>query len=180
MFWLGVGLFATFAMDMWGLILHWFDHQPLQNYAILGRYLLTATQSGHLIIPSIATLPALPYESLVGWLTHITVGLIDAFIYMVIIFRVLHSKPHLLMSLVIAWALMIMPMLIEQPLLGMGIAASHSTNPEVARILTFSYHTVFGLGLFTGSVLFEQIDNLCHRKQKASKIAQIITFRTAA
>jgi hypothetical protein len=155
--WLGVSLFATFSMDLWGLILHFTTNQPVPNYTLLGRYILTAIKQGHFIIPSIATLPAIPYENLVGWLTHVCVGLMDTLIYMVIIFKILKTTPHLLLSLFIGWLLIFMPFLVEQPMLGMGVAAHLTADPDKARLITFSYHTVFGLGLFVGSVIFHRV-----------------------
>jgi hypothetical protein len=168
--WIGVSLFATFSMDAWGCILHGLFNQPLPNYVLLGRYFLTAFQTGHILIPQIATLPSLAYENLAGWLVHIFVGLVDTYIYMIIIFKILKTKPHLLISLCIGWMLIAMPMLIEQPMLGMGVAARLTKDPDFARLLTFSYHTVFGLGLFVGSVIFHRVFILMtHLHKKNSK-----------
>jgi len=168
--WLGVSLFATFSMDLWGVILHVFFNQPIPNYALLGRYILTTMHRGQIIVPQIATVAPIAYENLAGWFTHITVGLADTVIYMVIIFKILKTKPHLLTSLVIAWMLMIMPMLIEQPMLGLGVAGRLTADPDKTRLLTFSYHTVFGLGLFYGSVIFHRIFILMtHLKKPADK-----------
>jgi hypothetical protein len=155
--WLFVGLFATFMMDVWGEVLHVFKSGPGPNYHLLGRYILLAWQSGHFIIPDVAKAAPVLHENLVGWLTHITVGLVDTFIYMTLIFKVLHTKPHLLISLVIGWLLIFMPLLVEQPMLGMGVAGSLTPNPDLTRLITFSYHTVFGLSLFLGSVIFHEI-----------------------
>jgi hypothetical protein len=155
--WLGVSLFATFLMDLWGCLLHVIAHQPLPNYALLGRYVLKVLQTGHLIIPKVHTLPAIAYENLAGWLFHMGVGIADTFIYMIIIFKILKTKPHLLISLGIGWMLIAMPMLIEQPMLGMGVAGRLTSDPDFTRLITFSYHTVFGLGLFVGSIIFHRV-----------------------
>ena len=155
--WICVGLFATLAMDVWGVILHFMIHQPLPNYALLGRYFILLWQHGHIVMPPVAHLPTQPYENLLGWSVHIAIGLVDTFIYMTIIYNILKTKPHLFISLVIGWALIIMPLLIEQPMLGLGIAASHTPHPNIARLITFSYHTVFGLNLFLGSVIFHRV-----------------------
>lgn len=165
--WLGVSLFATFLMDAWGCILHIVLNKPWPSYALVGRYFLAAFAKGHLYIAQIATLPSYPHEQLVGWLIHICIGLVDTVIYMTIIFKILKTTPHLLTSLLIAWSLMFMPMFIEQPMLGMGIAAHLTNNPDAVRLTTFSYHTVFGLGLFYGSVIFHRIFVLMtHLKKK--------------
>lgn len=88
---------------------------------------------------------------------HIFIGLVDTYIYMIIIFKILKTTPHLLTSLFIGWLLLLMPLLIEQPMLGMGLAARLTPDPDKARLITFSYHTVFGLSLFVGSVIFHRI-----------------------
>lgn len=168
--WIGVSLFATFSMDAWGCLLHVFANQPIPNYTLLGRYIVTVFQTGHWIIAKVATIPAIPYENLVGWLFHIFIGLVDTVIYMIIIFKILKTKPHLLISLCIGWMLIAMPMLIEQPMLGMGVAARLTKDPDFARLLTFSYHTVFGLGLYYGSVIFHRVFILMtHLHKKNSK-----------
>ena len=155
--WLGVGLFATFLMDAWGLILHFSMNQPFPNYALLGRYIITAVRVGHVVVPNVSSIPVISHENLVGWLFHIFVGLVDTVIYMIIIFKIFKTTPHLLLSIGIGWLLIFMPMLIEQPMLGMGVAARLTKNPDLSRLLTFSYHTVFGLGLFYGSVIFHRV-----------------------
>lgn len=155
--WIGVALFATFSMDLWGVILHYCIQTPLPNYALLGRYIITAIHHGNPIVPQVAKLAPIAYENLVGWCFHIFVGLVDTYIYMIIIFKILKTTPHLLTSLLIGWILILIPMLIEQPMLGMGVAARLTSDPDKTRLITFSYHTVFGLALFYGSVIFHRV-----------------------
>ena len=44
------------------------------------------------------------------------------------------------------------PYLIMQPGLGMGIAASKTPKPNVARLRSLVNHTVFGLGLYLSAL----------------------------
>jgi hypothetical protein len=160
-FWLGVGLFATFCMDLWGVILNLTFHIPRPSYEPIGRFLLSLFDLKTYFSDLSPTHMFLLKNSL-GWVTHITIGLIDAALYMIFIFKILKSKPHFLTSLFFAWAMIFMPFLIEQPALGMGVAASHSLHPDLARFMTLSYHTAFGIGLYVGSLIFEYISKQCH------------------
>jgi hypothetical protein len=45
------------------------------------------------------------------------------------------------------------PFLILQPALGLGLAASRTSNPALARLRSLMNHTVFGAGLYLFGVL---------------------------
>jgi hypothetical protein len=154
LFWIGVGLFATFSMDLAGIILSHFGI-PAPNYHPIGKFLLA--QAGISGTPT--------WQNLLGWAMHIGVGMVDAGLYMLFTFKLLKTRPHFLISLVFAWAMMVMPMLIEQPALGMGIAGNLTAHPMFTRFATFTYHTIFGLGLYSGSRVFYALSRICHLNQ---------------
>lgn len=57
--------------------------------------------------------------------------------------------PALLFGLVTV----LMPFLLMQPALGLGIAAANSSNPAKARLHSLLTHLIFGLGLYLAARL---------------------------
>jgi hypothetical protein len=44
----------------------------------------------------------------------------------------------------------LVPFLVMQPAMGLGVAASRTPRPRAARVQSLITHTVFGLGLYLG------------------------------
>lgn len=127
-----IGLGATALMDLWHLVLRRGFGVASLNYCVLGR------------------LMRLSRECLAGWTAHYAIGvtLAMAFIYLV-------PERTLASALLFGGITVVLPFLILQPALGLGIAASRAANPAVARAKSIATHLVFGLGLYGTSLLLE-------------------------
>jgi len=47
----------------------------------------------------------------------------------------------------------LMPWLVMQPALGLGVASAKTPNPAGARVKSLATHTVFGLGLYLSALV---------------------------
>lgn len=160
LYWLVIGLFATFSMDLWGLALQFTLHIPHPTYAPIGR-LISDIFNLHNYFANTSSKHALFIQERLGWYAHIAMGLFYAALFMIIKFKVLNAKPRFLSCLFFAWVMIFVPFLIEQPALGLGFAASHMTHPDIKRFMTLSYHTVFGIGLFIGACIICIVSKFC-------------------
>jgi hypothetical protein len=78
---------------------------------------------------------------------------------MYVIFNILKTRPSFVAAVLFALILVVFPFYLEQPALGMGIAASETEDPNFSRMLTLSYHAVFGVGLYFACSLLHKIFN---------------------
>ena len=65
--------------------------------------------------------------------------------------------PTLAPALFIGIAGLAAPFLVMQPGMGLGIAASRTPCPPVARIRSFMTHAVFGFGLYAAALVQSQL-----------------------
>ena len=63
-----------------------------------------------------------PFECTTGWITHYTIGVVFAVVF------------------------------IMQPSFGLGIAASRTSNPPLSRLKSLGTHAAFGLGLYASVI----------------------------
>jgi hypothetical protein len=145
---LAIGIGASLLMDLWNLFLkHAFGVLSL-NYCLLGRW-LRLMPSGTFWHASIARAPQKPFECLVGWMAHYTIGVGLALGFVVIVSRAWLARPALLPALLYGVGTVVFPFFIMQPALGLGLAASRTPNAMQARVKSLVTHTVFGVGLYS-------------------------------
>jgi hypothetical protein len=151
-----IGLGATLAIDLWGLLLKRGFGIVSLNYCLLGRWLLHMPE-GTLVHPSIAAAPPRPYECPVGWSAHYLVGTGLALAFVLIASTGWLERPTLLPALAFGVVTVAMPWLVMQPSFGLGIAASRTLNPIQARLKSLMTHTIFGLGLYLWALLLSPL-----------------------
>ena len=147
-----IGLGATLAIDVWGLVLKRGFGIVSLNYCLLGRWLLHMPE-GTLVHPSIAAARPKSHECPVGWSAHYLIGTALALAFVLIASTAWLDRPTLLPALAFGIVTVAMPWLVMQPSFGLGIAASKAPNPTQARLKSLMTHTVFGLGLYLWAVL---------------------------
>lgn len=151
-----IGVGATLAIDLWGLLLRRrFGVVPL-NYCLLGRWILHMPE-GTLVHPSIAAARPKSYECPVGWSAHYLIGTGLALAFVLLASTRWLERPTLLPALAFGLVTVAMPWLVMQPSLGLGIASSRAPNPGRARLKSLMTHTVFGLGLYLWAVLLRPL-----------------------
>src|SRR5689334_18031868 len=128
-----IGIGATLLMDLWNLFLKRALGIPSLNYCFLGRWVLHIP-GGKLRHASIATAPAKRYECQVGWISHYTIGVSLAMLFVAIVPREWVMHPTLTPALLYGLATVVFPLFVLQPSLGLGIASAKAPNPTQARL----------------------------------------------
>jgi hypothetical protein len=141
-----IGIGATAVMDAWLLLLRRLGI-PTLNFAFIGRWV------GHLLRgrfshAAIAKATPIRGELAWGWLTHYAVGVAFATVLIGIQGAQWIYSPTLLPALAVGISTVAAPLLVMQPAMGSGFAASRTPTPVKNCLRSLANHTVFGLGLY--------------------------------
>lgn len=142
-----LGLGATLTFDLWALFLkHAFGVSP-SNMCLVGRW-LRYMQEGIFKHPNIAAVPRKSAECTLGWIAHYAIGIAFAITFVAVVGDSWFQHPTLTPALLFGVITVAAPFFIMQPLFGLGVAASRSANPALARFRSLMNHVVFGMGLY--------------------------------
>lgn len=151
-----IGLGATLVIDLWALLLrHGFRIQSL-SYCLLGRWLLHMP-GGTFVHESIAAAEQKQHECSIGWVAHYLIGTGFALVFVLLASGTWLERPTLLPALAFGIVTTLVPFLVMQPALGLGIAASKTPAPSRARLKSLMTHTVFGVGLYIWACLLSPL-----------------------
>jgi len=151
-----VGLGATLVIDLWALLLRRGFNIPSLSYCLLGRWLLHMP-GGRFVHDSIAAAAQKRHECTLGWIAHYLIGTSFALVFVLLVSGTGLEHPTLLPALGFGIVTTLVPFLIMQPSLGLGIAASKTPNPNQARLKSLMTHTVFGVGLYIWASLLSHL-----------------------
>ena len=145
-----VGIGATAVMDSWLMLLKRMGVQTL-NFAFIGRW------AGHLFRgtffhQSIGKAAPIPGELALGWLTHYATGIAFAGLLVGLQGAGWMRDPSILPALAVGLCTVAAPLLVMQPAMGLGVAASKTPTPLKNCLRSMTNHTVFGLGLYLSAV----------------------------
>jgi hypothetical protein len=144
---IAIGMGATLVMDLWNLFLKRTLGVPSLNYCLLGRW-VRHLPAGTLRHASITAAAQKPYECMVGWIAHYTIGVVFALGFVGVTSSDWLVRPTVLPALLYGISTVVFPFFILQPSFGLGIAASRTPNPTQARLKSLATHMVFGAGLY--------------------------------
>lgn len=151
-----IGLGATLLIDLWALLLKRGFNVPSLSYCLLGRWLLHMP-GGTFVHRSIATASEKPYECQIGWLAHYSIGAGFSLAFVLLASESWLERPTLLPAVAFGVVTTLVPFLIMQPSLGLGLAASKTPKPAQARLKSLMTHTVFGFGLYLSALLLRPL-----------------------
>ena len=142
-----VGIGATAVMDLWGIA-----RSPLlgfapPDYGLVGRW-LGHMANGQFRHESIAASCPVRGERLIGWTAHYLTGIAFAAVLIALWGPAWIARPAIVPALIVGLCSVAAPLLLMQPGMGMGIAASRTRRPTAARVQSLLTHAVFGLGLY--------------------------------
>lgn len=145
-----IGIGATAVMDAWLLLLKHLG-VPTLNFAFIGRWVghLFRGQFAH---AAIAKAVPIRGELAWGWLTHYAVGVAFATVLVVIQGADWVRSPTLLPALAVGVCTVAAPLLVMQPAMGSGFAASRTPTPLKNCLRSLANHTVFGFGLYLSAL----------------------------
>lgn len=147
-----LGFGATLAFDLWTLFIKYAFKVTPSNFCLVGRWILYMPE-GIFKHSNIASAPQKSAECTVGWITHYTIGVIFASIFVAIVGDNWLQHPTLIPAIIFGVVTVSAPFFIMQPALGLGVAASKTAKPTQARIRSLMNHTVFGIGLYLFGLL---------------------------
>ena len=142
---MGVG--ATALMDLWAVFLKRAFAISSLDYAMVGRW-LGHMPAGCFVHAGIAASPAIRGERAIGWAAHYAIGIVFAGLLLIACGQGWARAPTLGPALAVGIATVAAPFLILQPGMGLGIAASRTPKPNLARLRSVVTHAIFGLGLY--------------------------------
>lgn len=150
-----IGCGATLIMDIWLMLLRRIGVQTL-NFAFIGRWV------GHLLHgrishASIGKASPIVHEVSLGWITHYAVGIAFAFLLISIAGVDWVKAPSLGIALIVGVFTVAFPILLMQPAMGLGIAASKTPSPIRNCMRSLVNHSIFGLGLFLSACAIQAI-----------------------
>lgn len=147
-----VGVGATLIMDAGALIRARVFGIASLDYGLVGRWLGHMLQ-GQFQHAAIGAAPRVRHERLTGWVFHYLTGIV--FAMLLVGFKGVEwlSHPTLIPALATGLISVVAPFFILQPAFGLGIAASRTAAPRVARRRSLITHLTFGLGLFVAGWL---------------------------
>lgn len=142
-----IGVIATGMMDIWGVV-----REPLfgfrrADYRLIGRWFAYMPR-GRFRHASIAASPSLRGEHVIGWSAHYLIGV--AFATLLVWFGGPDwlARPTLGLALLVGLLTLLAPLLLMQPGMGAGIAASRTPDPTAARLQSLITHLIYGAGLY--------------------------------
>lgn len=151
-----LGLGAILVMDVWALLRKRLWGLPSLDYALVGRW-LGHMPAGRFRHPAIGQARPVAGERALGWGFHYLTGLVFAALFVWLSGPQWLCQPRLLPALGFGAVTVSLPMLLMQPGFGMGIAASRTPDPWLARRRALLTHLVFGLGLYLAGWLVSSL-----------------------
>ncbi|MEB1530969.1 DUF2938 domain-containing protein [Xanthomonas sp. WHRI 7945] len=148
-----VGIGATAVMDAWLLALRRVG-MPTLDYALVGRWAghLRRGRFAHARIGDAAPISG---ERPLGWAIHYAVGIAFAALMVAVQGLAWLREPALLPAVAMGMATVVVPLLVMQPAMGAGFAASKTPTPLRNCLRSLATHAVFGAGLFLSAALIE-------------------------
>jgi hypothetical protein len=145
-----IGIGATAVMDAWLLLLKHLG-VPTLNFAFIGRWVghLFRGQFAH---AAIAKAVPIRGELAWGWFTHYAVGMAFATVLVGLQGADWVRSPTLLPALAVGVCTVAAPLLVMQPAMGSGFAASRTPTPLKNCLRSLANHTVFGFGLYLSAL----------------------------
>jgi hypothetical protein len=146
-----IGAGATAVMDLWGVARERLLKTPV-SYGLVGRWLAYMPR-GRFRHERIAATAAVKGERLIGWTAHYLIGIVFAGVLLAIWGVEWAEHPTLGPALIVGVGSVAAPLLLMQPGMGAGIAASRTPRPNAARLQSLVTHLVFGLGLYAAGLV---------------------------
>lgn len=147
-----IGIGATVVMDIWALMLQRVFGIASLNYALVGRWLVYMSK-GIFHHENIGAAKPVAAELIVGWAAHYLTGVVFAAALIMFIGSGWLSDPSMIPAIVFGLLTVCFSFFIMQPSMGLGIAASKTPKPSVARFRSLLAHFIFGLGLYFSAEL---------------------------
>jgi hypothetical protein len=141
-----IGVGATALMDLAAEIVRRTTGTEPLDYRLLGRW-IARLPTGRVRYDNIRAVEPVAHERELGLVAHYCIGM--GFATALVVARPAWVRhPTLLPPMITGLATTAAPWFIMQPAFGMGIAASRTPDPAVARLRSLRTHAIYGFGLY--------------------------------
>lgn len=144
------GIGATAVTDLWGVARGPLVGAPPPDYGLVGRWLVYM-RHGRFRHDAIAKAAAARAERPLGWTAHYLTGIAFAAILVATQGTAWLDEPTLAPALAVGIVTALAPLLVMQPAMGAGFAASRTPRPWHSRLQTLLTHAIFGFGLYAAA-----------------------------
>lgn len=145
-----IGCGATAVMDVAGEVVRRTTGVKPLDYALVGRW-IGHFRNGTLTHEAIGQSEPVAGEKALGWAAHYAIG--TAFAGMLLaVSPSWRAKPTLGPALATGVLTVAAPWFLMQPAFGLGVAASKTPDPAIARWRSLRAHSFYGLGLYLAGV----------------------------
>ncbi len=151
---LGAG--ATLTFDLTATLLKVVFKVPPSNICLVGRW-IGHMPEGAFTHASISNAPRKRWECAIGWTAHYLIGTAFALAFVAVVGSSWLERPTPVPALLFGIVTVLAPFLIMQPSMGLGVAASRTPNPGLARMRSLLNHFAFGIGLYLTAMLTREI-----------------------
>lgn len=141
-----IGIGATAVLDLWLALLNRLG-VPTGSFALIGRWFAHMAR-GRFSHVSIAKAVPVNNERIIGWAAHYVVGITFAAVLVGWQGPGWVLQPTFVPAFLTGVATVAMPLLVMQPAMGSGFAASKTPTPWTNRARSITNHAVFGIGLY--------------------------------
>ena len=150
------GIGATAVMDALAWLQRALLDMPAPDYALVGRWL------GHMAHrrwrhASIAKAPSVTAERAIGWTAHYLTGIAFAMLLRGACGLPWVRDPTPGPALAFGLATVVLPFLVMQPAMGLGVAAARTPDPAARRRRSLLAHLSFGLGLYVAAQAWARV-----------------------
>ncbi|MFP5405094.1 MAG: DUF2938 domain-containing protein [Gammaproteobacteria bacterium] len=147
-----VGIGGTIVLDLYAALMARVFGMPATNWAMVGRW-IGHMPGGRFVQPGLGKAAPVPGELAIGWGFHYAVGVAYGLLLVAIWGAEWLREPTLAPPLILVLALLVLPYFVMMPGMGMGIAASRTPAPNVARLMSVVGHSIFGVGMYLTATL---------------------------
>jgi hypothetical protein len=145
-----IGVGATAVLDLWLAALKRLG-VPTGSFGLIGRWVAYMAR-GRFSHASIGKAEPVRGELAIGWVTHYAVGIAFAAVPVALQGADWVQQPTLMPALLTGVATVAMPLLVMQPAMGLGFAASRTPAPLKNCARSVANHAVFGVGMYLAAI----------------------------
>jgi hypothetical protein len=150
-----VGVGGTIVLDLWALFIARVMGLSATNWAMVGRWFGNIPR-GQFVHETMTKAEPVKGELAIGWIAHYAIGIGYGLLLPAFWGQDWIDRPTLLPPMILAWVLLVVPYFMMMPGMGMGIAGSRTSEPNVTRLKSVMGHSVFGLGMYATAMALAQ------------------------
>lgn len=154
-----IGFLAVLFLNIAAYLFSVAADLPQNNFGLLGRW-MNMMAHGRFMATAISSEPAVPHELAIGLLGHLFTSFVFTLMYLLTCtYHPIRKVPPLFSGLLFGLILMVFPMFVEYPAMGVRVFAHQWPYMTLGLLRIITCHAFFGIGLGLGRMLLEYIRN---------------------